>query len=47
MWMPTAAHLLVHFGLKEYEFYTVLFGVSRSLGCAGKSLLGPCPGLFP
>lgn len=24
--------LLVHFGLKEYEFYTVLFAVSRSLG---------------
>src|SRR6478735_4778507 len=24
--------LLVHFGMKEYEFYTVLFGVSRSLG---------------
>ncbi len=24
--------LLVHFGLKEYEFYTVLFGVSRALG---------------
>ncbi|ANI89449.1 citrate (Si)-synthase, eukaryotic [Arachidicoccus ginsenosidimutans] len=24
--------LLVHYGLKEYEFYTVLFGVSRALG---------------
>jgi citrate synthase len=24
--------LLVHFGLKEYQFYTVLFGVSRALG---------------
>lgn len=24
--------LLVHYGLKEYEFYTVLFGVSRTLG---------------
>ncbi len=24
--------LLLHYGLKEYEFYTVLFGVSRALG---------------
>lgn len=24
--------LLVHFGMKEYEFYTVLFAVSRALG---------------
>jgi citrate synthase len=24
--------LLVHYGLVEYEFYTVLFGVSRALG---------------
>lgn len=24
--------LLVHYGMKEYEFYTVLFGVSRALG---------------
>ena len=24
--------LLVHYGFKEYEFYTVLFGVSRALG---------------
>ena len=24
--------LLVHYGLKEYEFYTVMFGVSRALG---------------
>ena len=34
-WPNVDAHsgaLLVHFGLKEYEFYTVLFGVSRSLG---------------
>jgi len=22
----------VHYGLKEYEYYTVLFGVSRALG---------------
>jgi citrate synthase len=34
-WPNVDAHsgaLLVHFGMKEYEFYTVLFGVSRSLG---------------
>jgi citrate synthase len=34
-WPNVDAHsgaLLVHFGLVEYEFYTVLFGVSRSLG---------------
>ena len=24
--------LLLHFGLKEYDYYTVLFGVSRALG---------------
>ena len=34
-WPNVDAHsgaLLVHFGMEEYEFYTVLFGVSRSLG---------------
>jgi citrate synthase len=34
-WPNVDAHsgsLLVHYGLKEYEFYTVLFGISRSLG---------------
>ena len=34
-WPNVDAHsgaLLVHYGLKEYEFYTVLFGVSRALG---------------
>ena len=34
-WPNVDAHsgaLLVHFGLVEYDFYTVLFGVSRSLG---------------
>jgi citrate synthase len=24
--------LLLHYGIKEYDFFTVLFGVSRSLG---------------
>ncbi|MBL7770565.1 MAG: citrate (Si)-synthase, eukaryotic [Flavipsychrobacter sp.] len=34
-WPNVDAHsgaLLVHYGLKEYEFYTVMFGVSRALG---------------
>lgn len=34
-WPNVDAHsgaLLVHYGLKEYSYYTVLFGVSRSLG---------------
>jgi citrate synthase len=34
-WPNVDAHsgaLLVHYGMQEYEFYTVLFGVSRSLG---------------
>jgi citrate synthase len=34
-WPNVDAHsgaLLVHYGIVEYEFYTVLFGVSRSLG---------------
>ena len=24
--------MLVHYGMHEYDFYTVLFGVSRALG---------------
>lgn len=34
-WPNVDAHsgaLLVHYGMKEYELYTVLFGVSRALG---------------
>lgn len=34
-WPNVDAHsgaLLVHYGMKEYEFYTVMFGVSRALG---------------
>lgn len=34
-WPNVDAHsgaLLVHFGMREYDYYTVLFGVSRSLG---------------
>ncbi len=34
-WPNVDAHsgaLLVHYGMKEYDFYTVLFGVSRAIG---------------
>ncbi len=34
-WPNVDAHsgsLLVHFGMVEYDFYTVMFGVSRALG---------------
>ncbi len=34
-WPNVDAHsgaLLIHFGLKEYNYYTVLFGVSRAIG---------------
>jgi citrate synthase len=34
-WPNVDAHsgvLLIHYGMTEYDFYTVLFGVSRSLG---------------
>ncbi len=34
-WPNVDAHsgaILVHYGLKEYQFYTVIFGVSRALG---------------
>ncbi len=34
-WPNVDAHsgaLLIHYGMEEFEFYTVLFGVSRSLG---------------
>lgn len=34
-WPNVDAHsgaMLIHYGLKEYNYYTVLFGVSRSLG---------------
>ena len=34
-WPNVDAHsgaILVHYGMKEYAFYTVLFGVSRALG---------------
>ena len=34
-WPNVDAHsgaLLIHYGMEEFDFYTVLFGVSRSLG---------------
>jgi citrate synthase len=34
-WPNVDAHsgaLLLHYGLKEYDYYTVIFGVSRALG---------------
>jgi citrate synthase len=34
-WPNVDAHsgvLLIHYGLVEYDFYTVLFGVSRAIG---------------
>jgi citrate synthase len=34
-WPNVDAHsgaLLIHYGMKEYDYYTVLFGVSRALG---------------
>jgi citrate synthase len=39
-WPNVDAHsgaILVHFGLNEYSFYTVLFGVSRALGVLAAS----------
>ncbi|MCX6352420.1 MAG: citrate (Si)-synthase [Bacteroidetes bacterium] len=41
-WPNVDAHsgaLLVHFGMVEYDFYTVLFGVSRSLGVLASLIL--------
>jgi citrate synthase len=40
-WPNVDAHsgaLLVHYGMREYDFYTVLFGVSRSLGVLAQLL---------
>jgi citrate synthase len=37
-WPNVDAHsgcLLVHYGMTEYDFYTVLFGVSRAMGVCG------------
>ncbi|MBS1518546.1 MAG: citrate (Si)-synthase [Bacteroidetes bacterium] len=36
--------LLYHYGMKEYEFYTVLFGVSRILGFSSQMILARAMG---
>jgi citrate synthase len=38
--------MLYHFGVKEYEFYTVFFGVSRILGFSAQVVLARAMG-FP
>jgi citrate synthase len=47
-WPNVDAHsgaLLVHYGLKEYDFYTVMFGVSRALGVMAQSIWDRALGL--
>jgi citrate synthase len=47
-WPNVDAHsgsLLVHYGLVEYDFYTVLFGVSRAIGVLSSLILDRALGL--
>ena len=47
-WPNVDAHsgaLLIHYGLKEYNYYTVLFGVSRALGVLAQLCLSRAYGL--
>ena len=47
-WPNVDAHsgaLLVHYGFNEYEYYTVLFGVSRALGVLAASIWSRALGL--
>ena len=47
-WPNVDAHsgaLLVHYGLNEYNYYTVLFGVSRALGVCAATCLSRALGL--
>jgi len=47
-WPNVDAHsgaILVHYGLKEYTYYTVLFGVSRALGVLANSCWSRAMGL--
>ncbi|MDA3816721.1 MAG: citrate (Si)-synthase, partial [Prolixibacteraceae bacterium] len=37
--------LLHHYGIKEYTFYTVLFGVSRALGVLSSLIMDRVYGL--
>ena len=46
-WPNVDAHsgvLLQHFGIKEENFYTVMFGVSRSIGCLSQLILSRAQG---
>jgi len=47
-WPNVDAHsgvLLVHYGLNEYDFYTVLFGVSRAMGVLASLILDRALGI--
>jgi len=47
-WPNVDAHsgvLLVHYGLNEYDFFTVLFGVSRAMGVLASLILDRAVGL--
>ncbi len=47
-WPNVDAHsgvLLWHYGVKEYDFYTVFFGVSRSLGLTAQAIITRAYGL--
>jgi citrate synthase len=47
-WPNVDAHsgaLLVHYGMEEYEFYTVLFGVSRALGVLSSLIIDRALGM--
>jgi citrate synthase len=47
-WPNVDAHsgvLLVHYGLEEYDFFTVLFGVSRAMGVLASLILDRALGI--
>lgn len=47
-WPNVDAHsgvLLYHYGLTEFDYYTVVFGVSRSLGCMANLIISRALGL--
>lgn len=47
-WPNVDAHsgvLLNHYGIKEYDYYTVVFAVSRSIGCMSNLILSRALGL--
>jgi citrate synthase len=47
-WPNVDAHsgaLLIHYGIKEYDFFTVLFGVSRALGVLAQLTISRAMGL--